>query len=191
MSLYHVAKPDGSRVGPFDVETLNTMLADGQLEPTCQVWTEGQADWAPISTVATVPTPPASPAAPAVPPTPAAGTPAQWDLISAFRSVVFERYATFSGRASRAEYWWYFLASFLVGMVLGMIPLVGWLLSLAFIIPGLAVCVRRLHDAGHSGWCVLLSLIPLVGGIILLVFLLQASAPANKWGEGPAVPSKK
>ena len=52
--------------------------------------------------------------------------------------------------------------------------------------PRLAVMVRRLHDAGHSGWMLLISLIPFIGGIILLVFLLSPSVEAeNKYGHNP------
>lgn len=182
MSLYHVAKPDGTRVGPFDLDTINTMLINGQLEPASLVWTEGMAEWAPVTTVATVPLPPT------VPPAPKAGT-QEWDLISAFRSVVFARFATFEGRASRSEYWWYALGSFIVSLLLGLIPFVGLLISLALFIPGLAVAVRRLHDTGRSGWFMLLALIPFVGAIVLLVFMVQPSGPANKWGEGPAAPA--
>lgn len=179
MSLYHVAKPDGSRVGPFDLDTLNSMLISGQLEPSCLVWTEGQTDWVPITSVATVPVPPAVPKAQTE----------EWDLISAFRSVVFARYATFTGRASRSEYWWYALAAFLVNLVLSFIPIVGFLLSLALIIPGLGVSVRRLHDTGRSGWFLLLGLIPIVGFIVIIVFMVQPSSPANQWGEGPDAPA--
>lgn len=182
MSLYHVAKPDGTRMGPFDLDTINTMLTKGQLEATCLVWTEGMADWAPITTVATVPLPPA------VPPAPKAGT-QEWDIISAFRSVVFARFASFEGRASRSEYWWYALGSFIVTLLLEFVPFVGFFISLALIIPGLAVAVRRLHDTGRSGWFMLLALVPFVGFIVLLVFMVQPSGPANKWGEGPAGPA--
>jgi uncharacterized membrane protein YhaH (DUF805 family) len=61
------------------------------------------------------------------------------------------------------------------------------LLSLAFIIPNLAVTVRRLHDTGRSGWFVLLGLIPCIGGILLLVFYVSAGDPGtNKFGPPPA-----
>ncbi|MCL2304252.1 MAG: DUF805 domain-containing protein, partial [Planctomycetaceae bacterium] len=60
------------------------------------------------------------------------------------------------------------------------------LLCFGLIIPSLAVIVRRLHDAGYSGWMYFISLVPFVGGIILLVFLLQDSQPGrNQYGPNP------
>ncbi len=112
----------------------------------------------------------------------------------------FTKYATFSGRASRAEYWWWTLFTFLVVLVLGIpaavvgtltsadggetpgapaVPLLVaiFLFYLAVLVPTLAVTVRRLHDAGNSGWLVLLGLIPWVGGLILLVFAVMPASP--------------
>ena len=77
----------------------------------------------------------------------------------------FQKYATFSGRARRSEYWYFYLFTFLVSFVLNCIPLFGFLSSiwwLAQIIPSLAVTVRRFHDIGKSGWNFLLFVIPVV-----------------------------
>jgi len=64
------------------------------------------------------------------------------------------------------------------------------LLSLVFLIPNLAVIVRRLHDTGRSGWFVFLGLIPCIGGILLLVFYVSAGDPGtNKFGPPPGSPS--
>jgi uncharacterized membrane protein YhaH (DUF805 family) len=52
-------------------------------------------------------------------------------------------------------------------------------------LPNLAVTVRRLHDAGHSGWWVLINLLPLIGFIVLLVFTVMDSKPPNQWGDAP------
>jgi uncharacterized membrane protein YhaH (DUF805 family) len=81
----------------------------------------------------------------------------------------FRRYADFSGRAPRAEYWWYVLAVGLVGLLLGLVDVLllhrlaygyygplGLAFTLAAIIPGLAVLVRRLHDTERSGWWALI-----------------------------------
>ena len=58
--------------------------------------------------------------------------------------------------------------------------------SLAILLPGLAVAIRRLHDIGKSGWFVLLALIPIVGSIILIVFYVKDSEPGeNKYGPNP------
>ena len=77
-----------------------------------------------------------------------------------------------------------------VGVILfGISGIIGFLLmiySIALIIPGLALVVRRLHDIGKSGWYMLLSLIPIIGGIIMLVFMVTDSQPgANQYGENP------
>ena len=94
--------------------------------------------------------------------------------------VCFNKYATFSGRASRSEYWYFALFSF----ILGLIPVVNWIAALALLIPGLAVAVRRLHDTGRSGWWYLICLVPIVGQIMLLVFFCTAGQPhANEYGE--------
>jgi uncharacterized membrane protein YhaH (DUF805 family) len=116
----------------------------------------------------------------------------------------FTKYATFSGRASRSEYWWavlfntlvYIFASIILGIAIfstGDRPVDSedWrpsaltvtlmvlfaVYGLAVLIPSIAVSVRRLHDANYSGWFYLLSLIPGVGGLILLIFMLLPSHP--------------
>src|SRR5689334_2064739 len=96
-------------------------------------------------------------------------------LISAWKRVILERYAQFSGRSGRAEYWWFFLANLIIAFVLGILGRVSvtfaviyGLYGLAIIIPGLAVSVRRLHDINRTGWWVLIALIPLIGAIVLL-----------------------
>jgi uncharacterized membrane protein YhaH (DUF805 family) len=60
--------------------------------------------------------------------------------------------------------------------------------ALVLFLPSLAVLVRRFHDAGHSGWWVLILFVPIVGFVVFLIFALTASKPPNKWGEGPDTP---
>lgn len=87
------------------------------------------------------------------------------------------------------------LANFIVAFVLGLIDtLIGWgqilsgLYSLAVFVPSLAVCVRRLHDIGKSGWWFLICLIPLIGVIWVLVLLCKDSqCEANQWGANPKI----
>lgn len=120
---------------------------------------------------------------------------------------VFSQYATFTGRASRSEYWYFTLFNiitstllFLLGIAIGAatggsdgVPgglIVGYILyiiyGLGVLIPSLAVAVRRLHDTNNSGWLILLGLIPCVGGIVLLVFMiLQGTNGENKYGDIP------
>ena len=104
----------------------------------------------------------------------------------------FSKYVTFSGRSSRSAYWWWYLFGILVLVVslaidyaLGAGGILYVLVALAMLLPNLAVLVRRLHDAGHSGWWVLIGLLPLIGAIVLLVFTLQGSDQPNHWGNGP------
>jgi uncharacterized membrane protein YhaH (DUF805 family) len=111
----------------------------------------------------------------------------------AVTTVLTKKYADFSGRARRSEYWWFYLAEIIVLVVLSVLgraidPLIFlyYLAILALIVPGLAVGVRRLHDTGRSGWWILIGLIPLVGAIVLLVFLVQDSNPGdNQYGPNP------
>jgi uncharacterized membrane protein YhaH (DUF805 family) len=107
-------------------------------------------------------------------------------------SDAFSKYATFSGRSSRSAYWWFYLfnllllvAALAVDYGLGTSGIIYGLAALALLLPNLAVAVRRLHDAGHSGWWLLIGLLPIIGAIVLLVFTLQGSEPPNQWGTGP------
>ena len=122
---------------------------------------------------------------------------------------VFNKYATFTGRARRSEYWWFFVCYFVIQLVLnfaGIGMLVGVMsgemsyndpsymlfmmasvvVGLGLFLPSLAVTVRRLHDIGKSGWNILWGVIPIVGPIIVLVWMCQDSdVVANKYGESP------
>jgi uncharacterized membrane protein YhaH (DUF805 family) len=108
------------------------------------------------------------------------------------------KYAVFSGRARRKEYWMFALVNTLVmiglavvggvfGDEAGLGGLVLYLLYVAAtLIPGLAVSVRRLHDTGRSGWWLLISVVPIVGPIVLLVFTVQDGEPGdNVFGANP------
>ncbi|MEU2154055.1 DUF805 domain-containing protein [Streptomyces sp. NPDC019396] len=106
---------------------------------------------------------------------------------------VLKKYAVFSGRARRQEYWMFTLINVIVyavlmGIDLGVLNLgfIAPLYSLLVLLPALGVTIRRLHDTGRSGWFVLLGLIPLVGPIILLVFLAgEGKAEDNQYGSNP------
>jgi uncharacterized membrane protein YhaH (DUF805 family) len=113
----------------------------------------------------------------------------------------FRKYASFSGRARRAEYWWFSLFVGLAVIALtavdymliggdrledyGIGPL-GGLFSLALILPGLGVTVRRLHDRDKSGWWLLFGLIPLIGGLVLFIQYVQRGTDGdNRFGPDP------
>ena len=106
---------------------------------------------------------------------------------------VLKKYAEFSGRARRKEYWMFALISFLISLVIGVLgnmvsglTVLTWVYTLATLVPSIAVGVRRLHDTGRSGWWGLIAFIPLLGAIIVLVFLCQDSAPGdNAYGPNP------
>lgn len=120
----------------------------------------------------------------------------------------FHRYAMFTGRSSRPEFWWWVLFSFLVNVVVGgaLTALgadwLGQLVGLALLLPGLAVGARRLHDTGRSGWwqaaVYLPGLLALLGGfflvigliamlvmVVLLVVWLATPGDASSNGYGP------
>ena len=112
---------------------------------------------------------------------------------------VLKKYAVFSGRARRMEYWYFFLFSLIISIVLAVVDgvtgsysaaagvgLLGGIYALAVLIPGLAVSVRRLHDTGRSGWWLLIALIPVIGAIVLLVFMVLEGKPGtNQYGSNP------
>jgi len=106
---------------------------------------------------------------------------------------VLKKYAVFSGRARRQEYWMYTLFNIIISVVLVIIDgivgaqgIIVVLYCLAVLVPGLAVSIRRLHDTNHSGWWLLISFVPLIGAIILLVFLVTDSQQGdNQYGANP------
>ncbi|MEY3018190.1 MAG: hypothetical protein RL336_1325 [Pseudomonadota bacterium] len=115
-------------------------------------------------------------------------------LIRASQICVLEKYATFSGRASRGEYWWFYLFTVLLGIVAGILEVmmgigtdttgpISGLLNLALLVPGLAAGVRRLHDGGRSGWWMLLVL-TIIGIFVILYWLIvKGDEGANEYGE--------
>ena len=110
-------------------------------------------------------------------------------------SLFFKKYANFSGRASRSMYWWVILFMFIIYLICILImysfnETFGYLLNaiagLIFIVPYLALSVRRMHDIGKGGGWIFISLVPLIGGIWYLVLCLTASEPYdNRFGPVP------
>ncbi|MCO6419748.1 DUF805 domain-containing protein [Siccirubricoccus sp. KC 17139] len=108
-------------------------------------------------------------------------------------------YASFSGRASRSEFWFFFLFSILIQIVISvlgvvlpdvLVGLLGIAVSLALLLPSLAVTVRRLHDVGRSGWWMLIALVPLLGIVLLLVWYCTRGEPQpNRFGPNPLAAS--
>lgn len=116
-------------------------------------------------------------------------------MINWYLKVVRDNYVNFNGRARRSEYWYFTLCNVLISIVLAIIGYVlelnfiGDIYSLAVLLPGLAVAVRRLHDVNKSGWFLLIGLIPLIGAIWLIVVLAtDGDSGSNQYGEDPKNP---
>lgn len=105
---------------------------------------------------------------------------------------VLKKYAVFTGRADRAEYWYFVLFNVLITIALAIVgSLIGAAMgraatgillvdvyALATLLPSVGVTLRRLNDAGLSGWWILLALVP-IGNIVLIVMLCKESQPAH------------
>ena len=99
-------------------------------------------------------------------------------------STCFSKYAAFDGRASRSEYWWFFLFTFLVSAASGIVSeTLSGLFSLGVLLPSLAVGARRLHDIDRSEWFLLLWLIPIIGWIVLIVWAAQEGKEPNRFSS--------
>lgn len=231
MKQYYYLSPDRTQQGPVSGDRLYALLAAGVVNANTLVWCEGMSGWQALGTVLPPSSPsPAQPAPYRAPQQYAPyGTPQQVSPYGAprqswapqqarlscweyFVQCVTAKYATFSGRATRKEYWGYqlflfifllayFVLNILIAAVAGeggdngvavpfvLLNIIFCVGFLAIIVPTWAVTVRRLHDANYSGWCVLLSLIPWIGGIILLVFCLQDSyRGTNQYGPSEKYP---
>jgi len=103
-------------------------------------------------------------------------------------------YATFSGRARRSEFWFFWLFNLIVQVLAGILDNVilgdagalSAVASLALLLPGIAVSARRLHDGGRSGWWLLIGLVPLVGIILLIIwYAARGEDGPNRFGPDP------
>ena len=116
-----------------------------------------------------------------------------------------KEYVNFNGRARRKEYWMFVLFNSIISLVLtfadhllklqvdfdflgspSQIGILASIFALAVLLPGIAVCVRRLHDIGKNGWYCLIYLIPLIGTIWLIVLMCkEGQSGANQYGPDP------
>ena len=115
-------------------------------------------------------------------------------------SHVLANLTNFSGRASRSEFWWWYVFTIILSAIAwGIENLTGlrgdgtfagiltYVVGFVLFLATLAVAVRRLHDTGRSGWWVLLYFLCCIGQIILIVFWVQASQPTeNTYGSTAA-----
>ena len=117
----------------------------------------------------------------------------------------YQNYVNFSARSSRSAFWWWALFQIVVSIVIAMVEgggsssvgdgmmsanynagPIGIVWSLANLLPGIAIGVRRLHDLDKSGWWVLIALIPLIGAIILIVwYCSKGTTGDNRFGADP------
>ena len=111
--------------------------------------------------------------------------------------ICFKKYFVLKGRASRSEYWYFYLFSIILYIIPFIIggedtDVVFGLFILILTIPSFTVSVRRLHDIDKSGWYVFIYLIPFVGGIIMLVMCASVGTEGkNQFGEYPLQLKKK
>lgn len=118
--------------------------------------------------------------------------------------VCFSKYAVWSGRARRSEYWWFALFCLIVSFIIAMIDAAvfpqfissnamqggpfSFVFTLVTFLPSLGVLIRRLHDLERSGWWFWLVLIPIVGWIVLFVFMVsEGTRGRNYYGEDPVL----
>jgi uncharacterized membrane protein YhaH (DUF805 family) len=115
---------------------------------------------------------------------------------------VISKYAEFSGRARRAEYWMFGLINIIIMLSLAFIGVlldpsgsggglvIYFLYFLFMFIPSIAVTIRRLHDTGNSGWMVLVAFIPFIGPLwIFILMCIEGEAQENKYGLNPKATS--
>jgi uncharacterized membrane protein YhaH (DUF805 family) len=118
------------------------------------------------------------------------------EIIANFLDVVKNKYVQFTGRAGRKEYWLFYLVNialyllFIIltnifgnGVLTLIISVIYTLFGLAILLPGIAVCVRRLHDVGKGGGWAFIAFVPIVGVFILLYFMIIKGEPnPNRFG---------
>ena len=123
------------------------------------------------------------------------------DCKKAVRTCLKDKYANFSGRATRSEFWYFILFYYLLCLPFCMLAFltglgnsfqlfyltvgIAIIIGLLIMVPTYAVCVRRLHDTGRSGWWIFLYFIPYIGSIALIIILCFKSDEDNKYGPKP------
>lgn len=190
------------RKGPHARGQFRSLLESGTITGETLVWTSGMPAWLPLSRselaseLDGVPPPIPLAAAPQIPPLPAVAPPelvmdaSTSPFMRALRTC-FSKYAVFTGRAKRPEFWYFSIfiicSTFLIAFIEAILfetdtPVFAYLFLIATALPSLSVTVRRLHDADLSGWWALLNAVPL-GSIVLIILCARRGTPGpNRFG---------
>lgn len=185
---------EGASNGPVSQSEFDELVAAGAIRSDTLVWQEGMQDWLPYGRARNTS---GAEAHPAHAPMSGSTDPARADantFVGALKDG-FARYVDFKTRSTRSQYWWWTLWMILMSigaviidtmMGMGDSGPVNLILSLATLLPSIAVSIRRLHDIGRSGWWFLLVLVPIIGWIVLIVFYCTKSQDEeNQWGPVP------
>lgn len=199
-AVYYVAYPGMQPQGPYSRSHVMSRYYQGSYPAGTKVWSPDTEDWIPVEGLQSMAHPLVNSAIPAY--QHSLGRVKNWSPVTAFSSCM-KRYAQFSGRASRSEYWFFLLAYLILFVLITLvsnaltiateIELLGTIILLIFIlgsiIPSLAVQVRRLHDRDLSAWSLLLLLLPCFGLIVLLIMsCLPSKNVHNPYGTAPLPP---
>ena len=194
---------DQQKSGPYTRAELQEQARQGRFGMNDHVWHNGLTEWMPardvpglwqsagLQPVADAAPPPAPVGwSPSAAPLAAQGT-QRMGFITAVQTCL-RKYADFSGRASRSEYFWFLLFYYIVALPAALLlseeqatalTLLSAVAVLAFSLPMYAVGARRLHDTGLSGWWQLLHVFSIIGSVIVLVLTLRQGEPGrNKYG---------
>lgn len=208
MSAKYFYTVKGARQGPTTLDELKSLAGREELKRSDLVWTEGMGAWQPAGTAAEIfqglppdlepgittnnmaaaATPPPLPAATSPPLTPTQTAAAsQSNSHFSWYLQVLKKYAVFDGRATRREFWSFFFVNMAISFGLSIIDdliegnpgVLYFLYSFFFMIPFIAVGIRRMHDTDRSGWWILLP----IGN---LMCWSEVSKPGtNRFGPNP------
>lgn len=197
-AVYYVTHPGMQPQGPYTRTAVITGYYQGAYPPGTMIWGPDTGTWIPIENL--LGSALHSGVKSVVGHFQGRANAKSWNPITAFTSCM-KRYAQFRGRASRAEYWYFRLAHFLIVLVPGLIAavltgeqyvvkIVVAIATLPFLLPLLAVQARRLHDRKLSAWWLLLCLLSYIGAIILMIIsCLPSKNESNPHGSAPLPPA--
>lgn len=189
-ALWHYGV-NNQQLGPVPESEIQQLLAEGVINARSYVWTDGMESWALLGDTRLA-VYLGNPAGDQFSQSDSNAPPLVTGPAEAVR-VCFQKYAGFTGRAARPEYWYFILMMVIGSLIAGLVDsilgseFISLLFSLGILVPQIAVGVRRLHDTDRTGWWLLIGLIPLIGAIVLIVMFCQRGTPgANRFG--PANP---